>query len=134
MSEAPDLTAARAVAAALSVSGNVLTENEAAAYDTPFPSERYFAGARQFPHLVTLDTPEPLASTLRRAWAGLEAFDKPFLTAFAEHEQISRPFEGILQARVPGAKGQNHVTVPDAGHFLQEQQPDLLVEAILNLG
>ncbi|WP_218780760.1 haloalkane dehalogenase [Streptomyces caniscabiei] len=134
MSEAPDLTAARAVAADLSVTGDVLTEEEAAAYDAPFPSERYFAGARQFPHLVTLKTPEPLAATLRSAWAGLEAFDKPFLTAFAEHDHISRPFEGIFQARVPGAKGQKHVTVPDAGHFLQEQQPDLLVEAILSLG
>jgi haloalkane dehalogenase len=70
MSEAPDLTASRAVAAALSVTGDVLTEEEAAAYDAPFPSERYFAGARQFPHLVTLETPDPLASTLRSAWAG----------------------------------------------------------------
>jgi haloalkane dehalogenase len=134
MSESPDLTASRAVASALSQTGHVLTEEEAAAYDGPFPSERYFAGARQFPHLVTLQTPEPLASMLRRAWAGLEGFDKPYLTAFAEHEEISRPFEQILQARVPGAKGQNHVTVPDAGHFLQEQQPDLLVKTILSLG
>jgi haloalkane dehalogenase len=39
----------------------------------------------------------------------------------------------IFQSRVPGAQGREHVTVPAAGHFLQEQQPDLLVDAILSL-
>ncbi|MGI5430292.1 haloalkane dehalogenase [Streptomyces sp. CA-179760] len=132
-----DLTASWTVGSPdspLNQTGYTLSEEEAAAYDAPFPSERYFAGVREFPHLVTLETPEPLASTLRSAWAGLEAFDKPFLTAFSEYEQISRPFEGIFQARVPGAKGQEHVTVPDAGHFVQERQPHLLVETILSLG
>ncbi|WP_050800065.1 hypothetical protein [Streptomyces himastatinicus] len=71
---------------------------------------------------------------LNRAWAGLAAFEKPFLTAFAEHEDVTLAFERIFQARVPGAQGRDHVTVPDAGHFLQEQQPDLLVDAILGLG
>jgi haloalkane dehalogenase len=68
-----------------------------------------------------------------RAWAGLAAFEKPFLTAFAEHEDITRSFERIFQSGVPGAQGREHVTVPAAGHFLQEQQPDLLVDAILSL-
>jgi haloalkane dehalogenase len=69
---------------------------------------------------------------LRRAWAGLAAFEKPFLT-FAEHEDITRSFERIFQSRVPGAQGRDHVTVPAAGHSRQEQQPDLLVDAILGL-
>ncbi|MGI5430298.1 haloalkane dehalogenase [Streptomyces sp. CA-179760] len=134
MSESPDLTASLAVASALAVTGDVLTEEQAAAYDAPFPSDRHFAGARQFPRLVPLDEADPPASMLRRAWAGLGTFDKPFLTAFAEDEQVTRSHEPVLQARVPGAQGPDHVTVPDAGHFLQEQQPDLLVKAILSLG
>ncbi|MGP4084820.1 alpha/beta fold hydrolase [Streptomyces sp. KR55] len=136
-SESPDLTALWAVGSpdsALNQTAHVLTEEEAAAYDAPFPSERHFAGARQFPRLVPLDVTDPPASMLRRAWAGLAAFDKPFLTAFAEHEDITRAFERSLQTRVPGAQGRDHVKVPDAGHFLQEQQPDLLVDAILSLG
>ncbi|WP_425824665.1 haloalkane dehalogenase [Streptomyces fractus] len=135
-SKSPGLTASWAIGSPdspLNATGHRLTEQEAAAYDAPFPSERYFAGVRQFPHLVTLDTPEPLNSTLLSAWAGLEAFDKPFVTAYAEHDGVSRPFEGIFQARVPGAKGQKHVTVPDAGHFLQEPQSELLVKTILSL-
>jgi haloalkane dehalogenase len=89
---------------------------------------------RQFPHLVTLDATDPPASMLRRAWAGLADFEKPFLTVFADHEDITLIYEQLFHARVPGAKGRDHVTVPDAGHFLQEQQPDLLVDAILSLG
>jgi haloalkane dehalogenase len=135
-SESPDLTASWAVGSpdsALNQTAHVLTEEEAAAYDAPFPSERHFAGARQFPWLVPLDGTDPPTSMLRRAWAGLAAFEKPFLTAFAEHEDITRSFERIFQSRVPGAQGRDHVTVPAAGHFLQEQQPDLLVDAILSL-
>lgn len=83
---------------------------------------------------VSLDATDPPASMLRRAWAGLAAFEKPFLTAFADHEDITLIYEQLFHARVPGAKGRDHVTVPDAGHFLQEQQPDLLVDAILGVG
>jgi haloalkane dehalogenase len=136
-SASPDLTASWAVGSpdsALNQTAHVLTEEEAAAYDAPFPSERHFAGARQFPRLVPLDATDPPASMLSRAWAGLAAFEKPFLTAFAEHEDITRAFERIFQTRVPGSRGRDHMTIPDAGHFLQEQQPDLLVDAILSLG
>lgn len=136
-SEAADLTASRAVGgpdSALNQTGHVLSAAEAAAYDAPFPDERYFTGARQFPWIVPLDDSEPPAGMLRRAWAGLGAFDRPFLTAFAEHEDVTRFFEPMFQARVPGAQGQAHVTVPAAGHFLQEHQPELLVQAILGLG
>ncbi len=135
-SEAPDLTAARAVGgadSALNQTGHVLSDGEAAAYDAPFPDETYFAGARQFPWLVPTDGTDPAAALLRRAWAGLSAFDKPFLTAFAEHEDITRGFEAMLQRGVNGAQGRSHLTVRGAGHFLQEQEPQVLVDAILEL-
>ncbi|MDX1511231.1 MAG: haloalkane dehalogenase [Nitriliruptorales bacterium] len=135
-STAEDLSASWAVGGAdspLNQTGHVLTRDEAAAYDAPFPTARHLAGARRFPWIVPLDDADPPASLLRRAWQGLETFDRPFLTAFAEHEDITRGFEPILQAKVPGAQGREHVTVPEAGHFLQEQQPDLLVDLILGL-
>ena len=68
---------------------------------------------------------------LRRAWAGLERYDRPFVTAFAEHEHITRFFEALFQQRVLGAKGQAHVTIANAGHFLQEHAPQQLVDIIL---
>ncbi len=71
---------------------------------------------------------------LREAWAGLERFERPFVTAFADHENVTRYFEAQFQERVPGATGRKHVTVPNAGHFLQEHAPDQLVETILAIG
>jgi haloalkane dehalogenase len=110
-----------------------LSIRERAAYDAPFPDESYRAGARQFPLLVPLGDADPPASMLRAAWAGLERYDRPFVTAFAEQEDVTRMFEPLFQERVPGAQGRMHPTIPDAGHFLQEHAPDRLVEIILGL-
>ena len=38
--------------------------------------------------------------------------------------------ELIFQNRVPGAKGQKHVTITEAGHFLQEDKPDEIADLI----
>jgi haloalkane dehalogenase len=32
----------------------------------------------------------------------------------------------VFQARVPGTKGQKHVTIAGGGHFLQEDKPEEL--------
>jgi haloalkane dehalogenase len=111
-----------------------LSAGERAAYDAPFPDESYCAGARQLPLLVPLGDTEPPASMLRAAWAGLERFERPFVTAFAEHEDITSFFEKIFQERVPGAHTRAHHVIANAGHFLQEQAPDELVDIILELG
>ena len=110
-----------------------LSDRERAAYDAPFPDESYRAGARQFPLIVPLDDTDPPASMLRAAWTGLEGYDRPFITAFAEQEDITRFFAAQFQERVPGAQGQVHPTIPNAGHFLQEHAPHRLVEIILGL-
>jgi haloalkane dehalogenase len=36
----------------------------------------------------------------------------------------------IFQNRVPGTKGQKHVTIADAGHFLQEDKPNEIADLI----
>ena len=99
-----------------------------AAYAAPFPAEQYRAGPRAMPTLVV--------SQLRQnavAWAEtFERWDKPFLTAFSEHGNVTKGGEALFQAVVPGAAGQPHEIVIDAGHFLQEDQPDQLVDIILD--
>ena len=52
----------------------------------------------------------------------LEAFDKPFLTAFSDGDAVTKGGEAVFQKRVPGAKGQPHVIL-SGGHFLQEDAP-----------
>ncbi len=91
-----------------------------AAYNAPFPDDSYKAGARIFPMLVVTDPDMPSAAENRAAWAVLERFDKPFLTLFGDKDFVTLGAEKALQARIPGAKGQPHRIIADAGHFLQE--------------
>jgi haloalkane dehalogenase len=102
-----------------------------AAYDAPFPSEEYKAGARQFPMLVPTHENDPGAIANRAAWTVLEAFDKPFLTCFSDKDPVTAGLDKIFHARIPGCAGQNHVTIANAGHFLQEDAGEELA-ALLN--
>jgi haloalkane dehalogenase len=107
-----------------------LTGPEQAAYDAPFPDERYKAGVRQFPLLVPITDAHASVAECRQAWEVLSRFDKPFLTAFSDRDPITRGGARIFRERIPGAKGQPHTTIRRAGHFLQEDQPAELVELI----
>ena len=110
-----------------------LAPDVVAAYDAPFPDERYQAGARAFPALVPATPDDPASEGNRAAWRGLEAFTRPFLTAFGDSDPITRGGDRALQARVPGAAGQPHVTLARAGHFLQEDAPLELARAVIEL-
>lgn len=107
-----------------------LTQAERGAYDAPYPEERYKAGARAFPPLVPVRPDMPSVEENRAAWKTLEAFEKPFLTAFSDQDPITRGGDARLQERIPGARGQTHVTIKNAGHFLQEDQPEEIADVI----
>ena len=103
----------------------------AAAYDAPFPDERYLAGAREFPMLVPTRPDDPASEANRAAWKALEQFEKPVLCAFSDGDPVTRGGERAIAKRVPGARGISHPTIAGASHFLQEDRPDELAEAIL---
>lgn len=90
-----------------------------AAYDAPFPSAAYKAGARAFPRLVPTRPGDPAAPVNREAWERLGQWRKPFLTAFTDRDPIFRGLDRVLQRHVPGASGQAHVVL-HGGHFVQE--------------
>jgi haloalkane dehalogenase len=102
-----------------------------AAYEAPFPDERYKAGARQFPLLVPTRPDDPAAEANRAAWRSLERFDRPLLTAFSDSDPVTRGAERPLQKLVPGAAGQPHVTIARAGHFLQEDAGEELAGVVV---
>jgi len=110
-------------------SQRMLSDAEVAAYDAPFPDERYKEGARQFPMLVPVTAEHASVAENLAAWQVLERFEKPVVTAFSDGDAITRGGEAPFQARVPGAKGQPHVTL-SGGHFLQEDSPAEIVEVI----
>lgn len=93
-----------------------------AAYDAPFPDETFKEGARQFPMLVPATPEDPAAPANRAAWESLARWDKPFLTIFGADDPITRGADMLLQAAIPGSKGQPHKVLDGAGHFLQEDK------------
>ena len=107
-----------------------LSIDEIAAYDAPFPDETFKAGPRQFPLLVPTTPDDPAAPANRRAWEVLARWEKPFMTAFGDSDPITRGADIFMQRAIPGAKDQDHTTIASAGHFIQEDNPQHLSEAV----
>jgi haloalkane dehalogenase len=97
-----------------------LSEDILTAYRAPFPDDSYKEGARIFPSLVPISPDDPAAPANRKAWEVLSVFEKPFLTAFSDHDPVTAGGDTVLQKLIPGAKGQPHTTIKGGGHFLQE--------------
>jgi haloalkane dehalogenase len=110
--------------------GQLAPEVEAA-YDAPYPDDRYKAGARQFPTLVPVTPDDPAAPANRKAWEKLSTWTKPWLTAFSDQDPVTKGGDKIFQERIPGAKGQPHVTIEGAGHFLQEDKGEELARVVV---
>jgi len=113
--------------------GDTLTAEEREAYGASFPDETYLAGGRRFPSLVPIIPDNPAIGANRAAWKVLEQWDKPFLTAFSDSDPVTAGGEVRFQESVPDAKGQPHITIKGAGHFLQDQAPEELAAAIIKL-
>ena len=108
-----------------------LGDDIVAAYDAPFPDEDFKAGARAFPNLVPAVPDDPASDANRRAWAVLMNWTKPFLTTFSDKDPILGGGERVFKKLVPGAAGQAHVIIKDAGHFLQEDKGEELAEVLI---
>ena len=103
-----------------------------AAYDAPFPEERYKAGARQFPLLVPTRPDDAANAPNLAAWRTLERFEKPFLTAFGDSDPVTKGADRAMQKRIPGATGQPHTTIAKAGHFIQEDAGEELAQLVVD--
>ena len=117
------------------VSGGCVSDLDAAvvaAYDAPFPDDRYKAGPRQMPVLVPITHDDPEAAANRAAWERLEAWDKPFLCAFSDSDPITRGADRVFRERIPGCAGQPHTTITGAGHFLQEDRGETLARVVID--
>ncbi|MBH5322255.1 haloalkane dehalogenase [Aurantiacibacter sediminis] len=107
-----------------------LSVAEVAAYDAPFPTRASKAAARMFPALVPLGANVAVPDQ-KGAWASLETFDKPFTCAFSNRDPITRGGDRQFKERVPGAEKGAHRTL-QGHHFIQEDDPDGFVAAILD--
>ena len=125
--EVPEFPAGKIIGAAVTLD---LPADIIAAYDAPFPDERYKEGARQFPLLVPTAPDNPAREKNLAAWEVLKQWQKPFLTAFSDSDPITRGGDKVFQKLVPGAAGQAHTTIANGGHFLQEDQGEALAQVV----
>ena len=128
------ITGSIAEHAGVVISPTELTDAERAAYDAPFPDKSYQAAALVFPALVgpQFDGDDPLG-LMAETWRVLENWEKPFLCAYGKLDPVLGWFDEPFRKWVPGAEGQPHVEFEDGGHFIQEQMPVELVDAINGL-
>ncbi|MBT8091871.1 MAG: haloalkane dehalogenase [Gammaproteobacteria bacterium] len=108
-----------------------LPDEVVAAYDAPFPSSAYKAGARAFPMLVPTTPDDPAGEANRAAWDVFRKWQKPFLTTFSNRDPVTRGGDKPWQEKVPGAKDREHPTIRNAGHFLQEDKGPEIAEILL---
>lgn len=102
-----------------------------AAYNAPFPSEKYKAGTRAFPRLVPTSTDDPASAACINAAQGLAKFEKPFLTVFGKADPVLGKGDKPMQELVPGAKGQPHDRIY-GGHFVQEDCGEELAQRLID--
>ena len=114
-------------------SARTLPEAEQAAFNAPYPDESYLAGVRRFPSLVPIFPDEPEVEENRAAWQVLEQFDKPFMLAFADDDPVTASMAQPFLDKVPGCECVEHRTIGPAGHFVQQDQPEQCVQAILDI-
>ncbi|MFX1446198.1 MAG: haloalkane dehalogenase, partial [Promethearchaeota archaeon] len=100
-------------------------------YDAPFPDDSFKAGPRIMPSLVPINTDDPEHKANKKAIEQFRQWKKPFLTAFSDKDPITRGGDTFWQQNCPGAQSQNHTTIKDASHFVQEDKGPELAEVII---
>jgi haloalkane dehalogenase len=100
-----------------------LSEEEAYAYEAPYPSGLYKAGAHVWPYLIPTQLQEN-----EKLWKEVyEKWDKPFLVAFGENERITLPMKAVFLERIPNP---TVITLGGASHFVQEEVGPELAQII----
>lgn len=106
-----------------------ISNSEMQAYDAPFPSTEYYAAPRKMPEIVASELDE-----INADWVKLKQWHKPILTLFSDKDPFlaDRGYDKKFQSNFSGAKGQPHVTIKNASHFLQEDQSHLLATTVVS--
>lgn len=111
---------------------NKLSPDVIKAYDAPFPDESFKAGPRSFPMIMPLATDRPGVAENRAAWKKLATWEKPVLTLFSQHSAETEVPPTKFQQHIPGAKGQPHALLPNAGFYIVEDKSEELAKRIID--
>jgi haloalkane dehalogenase len=110
------------------VGNRELTEAEAAAYGTPFPSVEYQTAALLWPRQVPIRPDHPGAYDNRVAIEVLRALELPVLLPWAEGDAVTRVGEGMLRSIFRNCAPP--LPIRNAGHFIQEDAGEEVAEHI----
>ena len=111
-----------------------MTAAEAAAYDAPFPDQRYKAGVRAFPNLVPDNPAAPgveLSRSAAKFWSEQWTGDS-FMAIGMTDPVLGPPAMNALRRLIRGCPEPLEVT--DAGHFVQERGDVVAPAALRSLG
>jgi haloalkane dehalogenase len=95
-----------------------------AAYDAPYPDAASKAGARAFPLLIPQTPDASGAAAGQRVLDQLKDDRRPTLMLWADSDPVLPPATGERFAEAIGRPAPR--TIPDASHFLQEDQGPLI--------
>lgn len=111
-----------------------LTGAEAAAYEAPFPDDRYRAGVRRFPALVPvepgmdgIEVSQRAARFLRDRWTG-----QSFMAIGMQDPVLGAPVMHALASVIRGCPPP--LELPQAGHFVQEYGEEVARAALSAFG
>jgi haloalkane dehalogenase len=116
---------------ARAVQARQLSDSEIAAYNAPFPDDRYLAGAIAFPALVPITPLHDAIDDNRNAWLQLEKWDRPFLTLWCPDDPVLGHLASEFINRIPGAQNQPHQTFTPGGHFVQDDRGEDVATALI---
>jgi haloalkane dehalogenase len=101
------------------------------AYSAPFPDPTYYAGPHMFPQIVPILPSDPFADRMLRTARRLSRWDKPAIVMFSDGDAVLGPHQNYLRRLIPPAMEEPLIVIEDAGHFLQEDQGEVVAERIL---
>jgi haloalkane dehalogenase len=85
-----------------------------------------------FPQIVPILPSDPFANRMLRTARRLSRWDKPAIVMFSDGDQILGPHQNYLRRLIPTAMDEPLIVIEDAGHFLQEDQGEVVAEHILD--
>jgi haloalkane dehalogenase len=107
-----------------------LADEVVAGYDAPFPVPESKTGMVRFPELVAVGPDHPSTAAMQRVRDAMARWERPTLVLFSDSDPIFSPQVGERIAKlIPGALPAE--TIVGAGHFLQEDQGEMIAQRIL---
>lgn len=100
------------------------------AYRAPFPGPETRSAVNAFPGLLPLSRDDPGVELIAQARRQLTAWEKPALVLFSALDPFYRGFREKFRQLIPTAKVPP--LIRGAGHFLQEDRPELITNAVLD--